>query len=222
MTIAGTPKIAITNTDTREIDNLRISITFLINGQPHFDYEDHGTFNRVVTDDLNAENGTWNGSSWAGNFLYTKGSQSTQKVYLDTEQALAEADPSGFGFDDPGPVLPQITIMKEDGRDITGLRLAADFTINGQPHTDYEDIGPFDRHYGLVLNAMNGTWDGTKWVGNFLSTQYSGFDTEMDPGLLTFLNILCVFCLLGAAAVGVASQELGASRGGSWQLRQLI
>jgi alpha-galactosidase len=79
MTVAGTPKIAITNTDNREIDNLRIAVSFLINGQPHFDYEDHGTFNRVVTDGLNAENGKWDGTNWVGNFLYTKASQSTQR-----------------------------------------------------------------------------------------------------------------------------------------------
>ena len=220
MTIAATPKIAITNTDNRQIDNFRIAVAFLINGQPHFDYEDHGTFNRVATDGLNAVNGKWDGKNWVGNFLYTEASQSTQKVLLDTEKALAATDTAGWN--DPGTVLPQITIIKEDGRGITGLHVAADFTINGQPHTDYEDIGPFDRHYGLVLNAMNGTWDGTKWVGNFLRAQYSGVETQIDPGLLTFLNVLVILCLAAADALAVAEQELGAHQGGGWQLRQLI
>ena len=220
MTVAATPKIAITNTDNREIDNLRIAVSFLINGEPHFDYEDHGTFNRVVTDGLNAENGKWDGTNWVGNFLYTEASQSTQKVLLDTEKALAATDASGWS--DPGTVVPQITIMKEDRRDITGLRVAADFTINGQPYSDHEDIGPFDRTYGLVLNGMNGTWDGTKWVGNFLRTQYSGFETQIDPGLLTFLNVLVILCLAAADALAVAEHELGARQGAGWTLRQLI
>src|SRR5262249_24746080 len=106
--------------------------------------------NRLVTEGLNAINGTWNGSYFQGNFLYTKSSQSTQKVLDDIEKALAATDTSGWN--DPGTVLPEITILKEDGRNITGLRVAADFTINGQPHHDYEDIGNFDRTYGLVLN----------------------------------------------------------------------
>jgi hypothetical protein len=139
MTIPATPKRAITNTDNREIDNLRIAVSFLINGQPHFDYEDQGTFNRVIVDGLNAENGKWDGTNWVGNFLYTESSQSTHQIWLDADKALAAADPTGFEGADP--VLPQITIMKEDGRDITGLRVAADFTINGEPYTDYEDIG---------------------------------------------------------------------------------
>jgi len=39
---------------------------------------------------------------------------------------------------------------------ITGLRVTADFTINGQPYTDYEDIGPFDRHY--ILECEREEW----------------------------------------------------------------
>jgi alpha-galactosidase len=221
MTVDSTPKIAITNTDTREIDNLRLSVTFLINGQPYYDYEDQGTFNRVVNDGLSGENGTWNGSQWVGNFLHTENSQSTGYVYDQTTKAYFNADPTGF--DAPGPVSPQITILNEDTRAITGLRVTADFTINGQPYTDYEDIGPFDRTYGLVLNGENGTWDGTKWVGNFLSTQYSGFDTQIDPGLLTFLNVLFIICAAGATALAAASREMGlGTAGGSWSLRQLI
>ena len=105
---------------------------------------------------------------------------------------------------------------------ITGLRVTADFTINGQPYTDYEDIGPFDRHYFLELNGMNGSWNGSKWVGNFLRAQYSGVETQIDPGLLTFLNVLVILCLAAADALAVAEQELGAHQGGGWQLRQLI
>ena len=220
MTVPSTPKISITNTDNRQIDNLRIAVSFLIDGKPHFDYEDHGTFNRVVTDGLNAMNGKWNGNYFEGNFLYTKGSQSTQYVLLNIEKALAATDVSGW--DDPGTVLPSITIIKEDGRNITGLRVAADFTIDGKPHHDYEDLGNFDRTYGLELNGMNGTWDGSKYVGNFLRLNYSGVDTEIDQGVLTFLNIFVICCLVVAAVASAISRELLLHQGGGWQLRQLI
>ena len=69
---------------------------------------------------------------------------------------------------------------------------------------------------------MNGTWNGSKWVGNFLSTQYSSFDTEIDPGVLTFLNVLIILCLGGAGAFDAAKGEYVLQAGGSWTLRQLI
>jgi len=97
---------------------------------------------------------------------------------------------------------------------ITGLRVTADFTINGQPYTDYEDIGPFDRHYFLELNGMNGSWNGSKWVGNFLATKGSGFDTQIDPGLLTFLNILVIICMAGNVAAAVAGAAIQIKHGG--------
>src|SRR5262249_22959760 len=92
----------------------------------------------------------------------------------------------------------------EEPRPITGLRVTADFTINGQPYYDYEDIGNFDRHYFLELNGMNGTWNGSKWVGNFLVTKGSGFDTTINPGLLTFLNVLVIIGMAANVAASVA------------------
>src|SRR5215467_2091456 len=150
------PKIAITNTDKRQIDNLRLSVTFLINGQPHYDYEDHGTFNQVCVDRVYAYGGNWNGSQ-CGDFLHTESSQSTQAFLQTLNKAEAQ---TGYDPSD-NTVLPNITIVNEEPRAITGLRVTADFTINGQPHYDYEDIGTFDRHYILELNAMNGTWNGS-------------------------------------------------------------
>jgi hypothetical protein len=92
--------------------------------------------------------------------------------------------------------------VNEEPRAITGLRVTADFTINGQPYTDYEDIGPFDRIYYLELTGMNGTLKDGKWVGNFLSTTNSGFNTTIPAGLLTFLNILVIICMAANAAAG--------------------
>ncbi len=217
---AAAPKITINNTDKRQIDNLRLSANFLVNGQPYYDYEDHGTFNQVGVDGLSGENGKWNGSQWVGNFLHTESSQSTQAFLQTLNQALTQVSVQTGGNEDNwadtgnGPILPNITIVNEDGRGITGLRVTADFTINGQPYTDYEDIGNFDRHYFLELNGENGSWNGSKWVGNFLATKGSGFDTQIDPGLLTFLNILVIICLAGSTAAAVAGAAAQIKHGG--------
>src|SRR5262245_20706217 len=85
------PKIAITNTDKRQIDSLRLSVKFMINGQPHFDYEDHGTFNQVCVDRVYAYGGKWDGSQWVGDFLHTESSQSTEAVLRTIRQAEAQS-----------------------------------------------------------------------------------------------------------------------------------
>jgi hypothetical protein len=74
------PQIAILKSanESREIDNLRLSVTFMINGQPYYDYEDHGTFNQVCVDRVYAYGGKWNGSQWVGDFLHTETSQSNR------------------------------------------------------------------------------------------------------------------------------------------------
>jgi hypothetical protein len=106
MTVNSTPVITITNTDTREIDNLRLSANFLINGQPYYDYEDHGTFNQVGVDGLSGENGTWNGSQWVGNFLHSESSQSTGAVLRALNQAEAQTGYDPWPPDDT--ILPNI------------------------------------------------------------------------------------------------------------------
>jgi hypothetical protein len=221
------PKIAITNTDKRQIDNLRLSVTFFINGQPYYDYEDHGTFNQVCVDRVYAYGGKWNGSQWVGDFLHTESSQSTGAVLRALNQAEAQANYDPWPPD--GIILPNITIVNEEPRAITGVRVTADFTINGQAYTDYEDIGPFDRHYCLELNGMNGRWDGSKWVGNFLVTKGSGFDTTIPSGLLAFLNILVIIGMAAnaaAAVIGAAGQikrglDPDSAGGGGFKLSQV-
>jgi hypothetical protein len=192
------PKIAITNTDKRQIDNLQLSVTFYINGQLYYDYENHGTFNQVCVDGVYAYGGKWNGSQWVGDFLHTESSQSTQAFLRTLRQAEAQANYDPWPPDDT--ILPNITIVNEEPRAITGMRVQADFTINGQQYTDYEDIGNFDREYYLELNGMNGRWDGSKWVGNFLVTK--GVSTTIPVGLLTFLNVLVVIGMAGNAVAG--------------------
>jgi hypothetical protein len=231
------PKIAITNTDKRQIDNLRLSVTFYINDQPYYDYEDHGTFNQVCVDRVYAYGGKWNGSQWVGDFLHKESSQSTQAFLQTLNQAVEQASVQTGGNEDnwankgDGPILPNITIVNEEPRAITGMRVQADFTINGQQYTDYEDIGNFDREYYLELNGMNGRWDGSKWVGNFLVTK--GVSTTIPAGLLTFLNVLVFIGMaanaaasaIGAAGVikrGISAEYAGGAPAGGWSLRQQL
>jgi hypothetical protein len=138
-----TDKVQITNTDSRTISNLKVTVTFTINGARHYDYENQGTFDKTINDGLNATGGTWNASAnrWEGNFLYVQSSAAGSKVF---------------------------TINKVDTRSITNLRIEVNFDINGAPHYDYHDVGNFAGTISLILNASGGTWDGSKWVGDFL------------------------------------------------------
>jgi hypothetical protein len=212
-TVPSQPRIAITKTDGRDIHNLSVWTTFFIDGKAHYAKFDIGDFNMMTTIGLNAHNGTWTGTYFAGNFLYSEGSKTPYQVWLGIDKAISSSD----SWDDPGPVpQPEIEILNEDGRDITGMRVYAEFTIDGATHYDYEDIGVFDHMYGLTLNGANGTWtDGWYFSGNFLATQYSGYETQMDPGLMSFLDALCIICQGG-------TYLLGESGGSGWTFRQLM
>lgn len=134
-------QIIIANTDTQTIANLRVSARFTTSGAQHFDFEDHGTFDRTINDALSGQNGTWDGSQYTGNFLALQSSAAGNKL---------------------------LTITKTDTRAFTNLRLTVDFTVNGAPHTDFEDIADVSGTTNFILNSADGTWDGTKWIGNFL------------------------------------------------------
>ena len=231
-------KISITKSmnEPREIDNLQITVRFQINGQTYFDYENQGTFNNVQTDGLTGLNGKWNGSQWTGNFLHKTGSQSIEGAINTINKALVNT-----GFDEDwetangGPMYPNIQITNEDGRAITGLSINVEFTIaepdGVQYHTDTLFLGDFDQTYGLVLTGMGGTKGSNGWwTGNFLTLQYHGVTTTIDPTLLTFLNVLFRICLAAnaVAAVAGAADEIrrgfdgGAPGGGGWSLGQQI
>ena len=62
MTVKATPKINITNTDNREIDNLEIKVKFYIDSALRRAVVQHRTFNNIATYGLNALNGRWTGS----------------------------------------------------------------------------------------------------------------------------------------------------------------
>jgi hypothetical protein len=226
-------KISITKSmnEPREIDNLQITVWFQINGQTYFDYENQGTFNNVQTDGLTGLNGKWNGSQWTGNFLHTTGSQSIQGAINTINKALVETgSDEDWETANGGPMYPNIQITNEDGRAITKLYINAEFSIDGQYYTDTLFLGDFDQTYGLVLTGMGGTKGSNGWwTGNFLTLQYHGVDTTINPTLLTFLNVLYKICLAvnAAAAVAGAADEIrrgfdGGAPGGGWSLGQQI
>jgi alpha-galactosidase len=213
MTRTLPPSIHIIKKDDREISNLRLSVSFKIDGVLHSDYQDYGTFSNVTVGGLSASNGTFNGSEWVGNFLYTHNSQSTESAFRERErEAAQQGDNWGYSVDD---VSPSISIKKEDSRNITEMRIRADFTIQGQQYTDYEDIANFDRKYFLSLKAYDGTWDGSQWKGDFLKVTGSGYDTEIDPDLLSFFNFL-------VAAGRLSNVGFHAGSGGGWSRKQIM
>lgn len=135
------PFVQITKSDPRAIENLRLSVEFSTDSSPHADFEDIGAFVGTIRTGLNGWGGTWDGSKWVGDLLYSQ-------------------------LRDSGS--PTITINKVDYRAIQGLRIRADFTVGGSPCSDYEDVGNLDEVKRLALDARGGTWDGSRWVGNFL------------------------------------------------------
>jgi hypothetical protein len=230
--------------EPREIDNLRITVWFQIDGQTYYDYEDQGTFNNVQTDGLTGEGGTWNGSQWVGNFLHTTGSQSIQGAINTINKALVETgSDEDWETANGGPMYPNIQITNEDGRAITGLSINVEFTIEEpdgiQYQTDTLFLGDFDQSYGLVLTGMGGIKGSNGWWTppldappdkRFLTLQYHGVDTGPSQALLTFLNVLVIICeaLNAAAAVAGAADEIrrgfdgGVPAGGGWSLGQQI
>lgn len=135
------PFVQIAKSDPRLIENLRLSVEFSTDSSPHADFEDIGAFVGTIRTGLNGWGGTWDGSKWVGDLLYSQ-------------------------LRDGG--APTITINKVDNRAIQGLRVRADFTIGGAPYSDYEDVGNFDAVKRLALDARGGTWDGSRWLGDFL------------------------------------------------------
>jgi hypothetical protein len=52
---------------------------------------------------------------------------------------------------------------------VSGLRISVNFRIYGSPHYGFKDVGSLSGTTNLVLNGGDGgTWDGSKWVGDFL------------------------------------------------------
>ncbi|MFI7600235.1 glycoside hydrolase family 27 protein [Actinoplanes sp. NPDC049681] len=66
---AGPAVVTVTRTDPRPIYGVRVSVTFTVGGQPHYDYEDLNLLSGTANLQLNANGGTWNGSQWVGDFL---------------------------------------------------------------------------------------------------------------------------------------------------------
>lgn len=142
------PQIQITSTDLRLIENLQLSIEFSINGQRHEDDQALGRFDHVISNRLYAYGGRWDGSKWVGDFLST-----------------VRHDYSVPGTD----AVPRVALIrKEDPRAVRGVRLHARFTIGGELHEDFEDLGDFVSTKNLTLNAIGGRKVQGTWRGDFL------------------------------------------------------
>ncbi|WP_410809587.1 glycoside hydrolase family 27 protein [Micromonospora sp. 067-2] len=136
--------IRITRTDTRTITDLQVRTEFLINDEWHDDYQDAGTLDHSVTLNLNGNGATWNGTAWVGDLLTT-------------------------GSSAAGPSV--VTITKTDPRFIYGIRVHVTFKVGGQPHYDFEELSPLSGTTNWQLDGNGGSWDGTRYTGNFLRIQ---------------------------------------------------
>jgi hypothetical protein len=138
--------IRIIKTDPRNIDYIKVSAELVIDGAKHVDYEEHASFTGNIVDSLTTVGGgsfDQARSLWVGNFLRNK-------------QWDRNAAPS------------QIQIDNDEARAITSLRVSVDFQLGGAWHSDFEDLGNFDRDFQLSLNGLGGGWNGERFVGNFL------------------------------------------------------
>ncbi|MFC4147981.1 glycoside hydrolase family 27 protein [Micromonospora mangrovi] len=66
---AGPAVVTINKTDPRFIYGVRVHVTFKINGQPHYDFEDLSPLAGTTNLQLDAVGGNWDGTRWTGNFL---------------------------------------------------------------------------------------------------------------------------------------------------------
>jgi hypothetical protein len=102
--------------------------------------------------------------------------------------------------------VPEIFINVVDPRTISNMRLSVNFDINGNAHTDWEDLGTIDSDIYTNLYAQGMTWNGSAWVGNMLYYNYtdpnvSAHDIRLfkiDERPITNLRVTVNFTINGA------------------------
>jgi hypothetical protein len=142
--VAGTekaPAVTTVKTDVRTVNDLRVTVDFTINGMKHKDDHVVGTLDRRAGLALDGMGGLAVGDTWRGDMLY------------------GGAPVGGtHGFD--------IRIL--ENRPVQNVRVSVTFTINGEQHYDQHDVDVSAGPVALQLDAMGGTWDGSRWLGDFL------------------------------------------------------
>jgi hypothetical protein len=189
-TVPASPRIYIENTDSRQIDNLALVVSYRADfvPQPYELQAQLGTFNLVSAYGLNSMAGNGVGA------LQEEGRKSPKEI----EETFARG-PAGLWADIP-TINPSITITKEDATEISDLSVTATFTIDGQPYNTTANIGDLDEVYQLELN------------GGKLAITGQGPQREVNPAFLRFLDIL-VAILAFAASVGGAAAPGTPQRG---------
>ncbi|WP_322413254.1 hypothetical protein, partial [Clostridium perfringens] len=67
----------------------------------------------------------------------------------------------------------KIVILDDDTREISDVKVAVEFYINGAKHYDYENTGVLDNTKELSLFTEGGKYDGTQWLGDYLTNSGS-------------------------------------------------
>lgn len=133
--------INIINEDARGITDVKIGLDYYIDGTKHYDYENVGTLDGTIITSLQAAGGRNDGIHWIGDFLILKQKNSGEK---------------------------KLSIANLEIRNVEDIRVHIDFKIDGKRHYDYEDVSDFNHITNLKLNAVGGTFNGIRWVGDFL------------------------------------------------------
>jgi alpha-galactosidase len=136
-------------TDPRPVTGLSVTAEFAAVGDDHAATRDVGELDRHVGLALTGAGGAWDAAAgrWTGDFLTVTG-----------------RDPGAPGF----------TVTKTDPRPFHRLRITVRFSVDGQPHHDWQDVGSPVGPVRLRLDATGGSWDGSRWVGDFLRDDGAG------------------------------------------------
>jgi len=147
--------ILIENTDTapgRTMSNVTCAVDFFIGSNHYYDWQDLGTWqqNSQVHWGIVPSRCSCSGTECQGDCLYD----------------LSQTNPT-TGM--------RLSIDKGDNPTVYSKVYAECwFTINGACHYDWEYLGDSwdgSGDFDLVLNGMNGTWDGSCWGGDFLRSK---------------------------------------------------
>jgi hypothetical protein len=159
--------------DPRELTAVTLEVNYKIDGEPHYDFEVLGDWDRSYELEIRQTAGTFSDGQYIGDFLH-----------------ITSSNASCTGN------CP-IKVTQTEPRAITEVTVHIWFMAWGGVHYDYEDVAvpgapPFasgSSNYLQTLNvdATSGStsFDGEKWVGNILSTppQISSFYWNLNSQL---------------------------------------
>ena len=145
-------QIAIVKTNDRTISNLQVNVSFTISNSPSQASFSPGKFNASFTDTLAASDVAGDGQTGPGKWRVIEKRRT-------------------------GPAV--LVIKLPEPRPIQNLQIALRFTIGGGQCAANYLFADFTNNASLALNAYGGTWNGSAWTGNFLTSM--DYTARVDP-----------------------------------------